>query len=76
MEIKGQTIGSVREPAADKILTKRAPATAAADDDDGAWDDNWDEPSMETYHGNKPNEEGGASGQNVHGPSVKISLNK
>uniref|UniRef100_A0A3Q3XG90 Sorting nexin n=1 Tax=Mola mola TaxID=94237 RepID=A0A3Q3XG90_MOLML len=46
------------------------------EDDDGEWDDNWDDQSMGAYHGNKLDEEGGASGQSVHGPSVKISLNK
>ncbi|XP_030265067.1 sorting nexin-9-like [Sparus aurata] len=50
---------------------------AAIEDDDGEWDDDWDDQSVGGYRGDdQVNEEGGASGQSTHGPSVKISLNK
>ncbi|XP_013863993.1 sorting nexin-9 isoform X2 [Austrofundulus limnaeus] len=50
---------------------------AAAEDDDGEWDDDWDDQSVSSYHGNgHVEEEVGASGRVTHGPSVKISLNK
>lgn len=50
---------------------------AAVEDDDGEWDDDWDDQSVGSYQGNgQVDEEGGASGQTTHGPSVKISLNK
>ncbi|XP_076580107.1 sorting nexin-9-like isoform X2 [Chaetodon auriga] len=49
----------------------------AADDNDTEWDDDWDDQSMGGYCGDgQVDEEGGASGQSTHGPSVKISLNK
>ncbi|XP_072235339.1 sorting nexin-9-like isoform X1 [Leuresthes tenuis] len=49
----------------------------AVDDDDGEWDDDWDDQSISSYHGNgQVEEESGASGRSMHGPSVKISLNK
>ncbi|XP_068586399.1 sorting nexin-9-like isoform X2 [Cebidichthys violaceus] len=45
----------------------------AVEDDDGEWDDDWDDQSEGGYHGDDQlDEEGGASGR----PSVKISLNK
>lgn len=50
---------------------------AAAEDDDGEWDDDWDDQSLSSYQGNDHvEEEAGASGRVTHGPSVKISLNK
>ncbi|XP_024859044.2 sorting nexin-9-like, partial [Kryptolebias marmoratus] len=48
----------------------------AAEDDDGEWDDDWDDQSVSSYHGDGHMEEVGASGRSTHGPSVKISLNK
>ncbi|XP_039979060.1 sorting nexin-9-like isoform X2 [Xiphias gladius] len=49
----------------------------AVEDDDGEWDDEWDNQSVGSYHGNDQMDgEGGASGRSAHGPSVKISLNK
>ncbi|XP_023281875.1 sorting nexin-9-like [Seriola lalandi dorsalis] len=51
--------------------------TQAVDDEDGEWDDDWDDQSVGGYHGNNQVDgEGGASGQSTHGPSMKISLNK
>ncbi|XP_022619769.1 sorting nexin-9-like isoform X2 [Seriola dumerili] len=51
--------------------------TQAVDDEDGEWDDDWDDQSVGGYHGNNQLDgEGGASGQSTHGPSMKISLNK
>ncbi|XP_028255989.1 sorting nexin-9-like [Parambassis ranga] len=45
--------------------------------DDAEWDDDWDDQSVSSYHGNDQLEvEGGASGRGLQGPSVKISLNK
>ncbi|XP_047211618.1 sorting nexin-9-like isoform X1 [Girardinichthys multiradiatus] len=49
---------------------------AAVEDDDGEWDDDWDDQSVSSYHGNGPTEEAGTSGWSTHGHSVKISLNK
>lgn len=50
---------------------------AAVEDDDGEWDDDWDDQSVSGYRGDdQVEEEGGASGRSTHGPSVKISLNK
>ncbi|XP_054479506.1 sorting nexin-9-like [Anoplopoma fimbria] len=50
---------------------------AAVDDDDGEWDDDWDDQSDAGYRGDDQlDEEGGASGRSTLGPSVKISLNK
>uniref|UniRef100_A0A3B4TII9 Sorting nexin-9-like n=1 Tax=Seriola dumerili TaxID=41447 RepID=A0A3B4TII9_SERDU len=49
----------------------------SVDDEDGEWDDDWDDQSVGGYHGNNQLDgEGGASGQSTHGPSMKISLNK
>ncbi|XP_018528468.1 sorting nexin-9 isoform X1 [Lates calcarifer] len=49
----------------------------AVEDDDGEWDDDWDDQSVGSYRGNEQMDlEGGASGWSSHGPSVKISLNK
>uniref|UniRef100_A0A7N8WTI4 Sorting nexin n=1 Tax=Mastacembelus armatus TaxID=205130 RepID=A0A7N8WTI4_9TELE len=51
--------------------------TAAPEDDDGEWDDDWDDQSVSSYRGNSQvNEESGATGRGTHGSSVKISLNK
>lgn len=44
------------------------PVSAAVDNNEGEWDDDWDDQSVD--------EEGGVPGQSVHGPSVKISLNR
>ncbi|XP_025998623.1 sorting nexin-9 isoform X1 [Maylandia zebra] len=50
---------------------------SAVQDDDGEWDDEWDDQSVSSYHdNNQPEGEAGASGRSAHGPSVKISLNK
>ncbi|XP_044043501.1 sorting nexin-9-like [Siniperca chuatsi] len=50
---------------------------AAVEDDDGEWDDDWDDQSQGGYHGDdQVYEDGGASGRSTTGPSVKISLNK
>ncbi|XP_038578172.1 sorting nexin-9-like [Micropterus salmoides] len=49
---------------------------AAVEDDNGEWDDDWDDQSVGGYHGDDPGDEGGASGRSTHGPSVKLSLNK
>ncbi|XP_026185253.1 sorting nexin-9-like [Mastacembelus armatus] len=50
---------------------------AAPEDDDGEWDDDWDDQSVSSYRGNSQvNEESGATGRGTHGSSVKISLNK
>ncbi|XP_042370196.1 sorting nexin-9-like, partial [Plectropomus leopardus] len=50
---------------------------AAVEDDDGEWDDDWDDQSMGSYRGDDPLDlEGGASGRSLHGTSMKISLNK
>ncbi|XP_073318786.1 sorting nexin-9-like isoform X1 [Pagrus major] len=50
---------------------------AAVEDDDGEWDDDWDDQSVGGYRGDdQADEDGGASGQSTHGSSVKISLNK
>uniref|UniRef100_A0A3Q2PLZ6 Sorting nexin n=1 Tax=Fundulus heteroclitus TaxID=8078 RepID=A0A3Q2PLZ6_FUNHE len=47
------------------------------EDDDGEWDDDWDDQSVSSYHGNgHTEEEAGTSGRSSHGHSVKISLNK
>uniref|UniRef100_A0A3Q1ER57 Sorting nexin 9 n=1 Tax=Acanthochromis polyacanthus TaxID=80966 RepID=A0A3Q1ER57_9TELE len=52
-------------------------ASPPGEDDDGEWDDDWDDQSLGGYYGNEQAEgEGGASGRSAHGPSVKISLNK
>uniref|UniRef100_A0A8C6LSX7 Sorting nexin 9 n=1 Tax=Nothobranchius furzeri TaxID=105023 RepID=A0A8C6LSX7_NOTFU len=49
----------------------------AAEDDNSEWDDDWDDQSVSSYHGNgHTEEEGGTSGRIAHGPSVKISMNK
>ncbi|XP_069577290.1 sorting nexin-9-like isoform X2 [Brachyistius frenatus] len=49
----------------------------AVGDDDGEWDDDWDDQSVSGYHANEQvEEEDGASGRSAHGPSVKIALNK
>uniref|UniRef100_A0A668UJG2 Sorting nexin n=1 Tax=Oreochromis aureus TaxID=47969 RepID=A0A668UJG2_OREAU len=49
---------------------------SAVQDDDGEWDDEWDDQSVSSYHdNNQPEGEAGASGRSAHGPSVKISLN-
>ncbi|XP_041821826.1 sorting nexin-9-like isoform X2 [Chelmon rostratus] len=49
----------------------------AVEDDDGEWDDDWDDRSLGSYRGDgQAYDEGGASGPSTHGPSVKISLNK
>lgn len=47
---------------------------AVVEDDDGEWDDDWDDQSVDVYRGDE--EGAGASGQGSHGPSVMISLNK
>ncbi|KAM4560301.1 sorting nexin-9-like isoform 2-T2 [Odontesthes bonariensis] len=53
------------------------PPSQAVDDDDGEWDDDWDDQSVSSYHGNgQVEEESGTSGRSMHGPSVKIALNK
>lgn len=50
---------------------------AGGDDDDGEWDDDWDDQSVSSYHGNgNMEEEAGTSGRSTHGHTVKISLNK
>uniref|UniRef100_A0AAX7UYA3 Sorting nexin 9 n=1 Tax=Astatotilapia calliptera TaxID=8154 RepID=A0AAX7UYA3_ASTCA len=55
----------------------RAVSLSAVQDDDGEWDDEWDDQSVSSYHdNNQPEGEAGASGRSAHGPSVKISLNK
>lgn len=46
---------------------------AVVEDDDGEWDDDWDDQSVDVYQGEEGAE---ASGQGSHGPSVMISLNK
>uniref|UniRef100_A0A7N9B069 Sorting nexin n=1 Tax=Mastacembelus armatus TaxID=205130 RepID=A0A7N9B069_9TELE len=52
-------------------------STSAPEDDDGEWDDDWDDQSVSSYRGNSQvNEESGATGRGTHGSSVKISLNK
>uniref|UniRef100_A0A3Q1J691 Sorting nexin n=1 Tax=Anabas testudineus TaxID=64144 RepID=A0A3Q1J691_ANATE len=49
----------------------------AVEDDDGEWDDDWDDQSVSSYHGNNQvDEDTGASGRSTYGPSVKISRNK
>uniref|UniRef100_A0A3Q3RLB9 Sorting nexin-9-like n=1 Tax=Mastacembelus armatus TaxID=205130 RepID=A0A3Q3RLB9_9TELE len=42
--------------------------TAAPEDDDGEWDDDWDDQSVSSYRGNSQvNEESGATGRGTHG---------
>ncbi|XP_027866447.1 sorting nexin-9-like [Xiphophorus couchianus] len=50
---------------------------AGGDDDDGEWDDDWDDQSVSSYHGNgNMEEEAGTLGRSTHVHTVKISLNK
>lgn len=57
-------------------LTRQV-SSAGAEDDDGEWDDDWDDQSVSSFQGNgHMEEEAGASGRTALGPSVKISLNK
>ncbi|XP_054591403.2 sorting nexin-9 [Nothobranchius furzeri] len=69
--------GASRPESGPCVSNPEASYPGAAEDDNSEWDDDWDDQSVSSYHGNgHTEEEGGTSGRIAHGPSVKISMNK